>query len=121
MKKDYDRTICEECSLRDTCIEYRNKFWCKDCAQTLLCFMKRKNYRDRCAHKKQGWIQLPPNCLLFGILLERLAQGIDDFIKSQSWICPRCLHETLLLFENATPQWHYNGWCFVCGVGARIS
>lgn len=119
--KYYDRTVCNECNFKETCVEYRNKFWCKDCPQSFLCFAKDKDCNDYCAYKKQNWEQLPSTCLLFNELLQQYfkdPKNKDSFIMKGGWVCPRCLYKTLIVFER--PEGTYNGWCYVCGASKHF-
>lgn len=124
MKKDYDRTICENCIVKKECIEYRNKFWCICCPSSLRCLVRNVNINVTCAIPKSYWKNLLSTCALVNSLLEKATQTQQSetiFIKERpgSWTCPRCSLKSFILYRpyyRTRTGMYYKGICMACNI-----
>lgn len=116
MKRDYNRSVCRDCYIKEECIEYRNKSWCIGCKASLLCLMNNSiDIVPVCDVTRGHWQTLPDRCPLANKLMRVYPQDNSVYIKNKfgDMLCPRCLQK----FEIVTTRWDTrHGYCAACGL-----
>lgn len=131
MSRQYKRSICVMCPVKDTCDGLRWMVPCGACPTSLKCAAGPGVGRVDCKKLQGTWLGLPRKCLLVaGLVNSKANENKNHFIQEddseQALICPRCKqgrghiyvdHALNYMFRRETT---YIYTCDYCGVDETV-